>query len=87
MAKVEIYTWEFCPFCNRAKALLKEKNVDFLEYPIDGDNEARIKMSTRSNGRSTVPQIFINEKGIGGCNELYALEEAGELDLLLSQIP
>ena len=78
--KVEIYTWRFCPFCLRAKALLNQKGVQFTEYSIDGDNEARRKMSERAGGRSTLPQIFINGKGIGGCDELYELERNNELN-------
>ena len=80
---VEIYTWRFCPFCLRAKALLNEKGVQFTEYSIDGDNDARIKMSERAGGRTTVPQIFINGESIGGCDELYALERNNELNELL----
>ena len=87
MAKVEIYTWQFCPFCIRAKALLKEKKVKFLEYKIDGDDSARSQMSERANGRTTVPQIFINNEGIGGCNELYELEKSNELNTLLQLTP
>ena len=83
MAKVEIYTWRSCPFCLRAKALMKRKGIDYLEYPIDGDQSARAAMSERANGRSTLPQIFINGKGIGGCDELHELEQRNELDELL----
>tara|TARA_Y100001968_G_C19081116_1_gene583041 strand:+ start:230 stop:487 length:258 start_codon:yes stop_codon:yes gene_type:complete len=83
MAKVEIYTWRFCPFCIRAKALLKKKEVDFIEYEIDGDDQARNSMIDRADGRRTVPQIFINDKGIGGCDELYTLEQNEQLDALL----
>ncbi len=85
MAKVEIYTWQHCPFCIRAKELLCRKGIKFQEYPIDGNQEAREKMSTRANGRTTVPQIFINNQGIGGCEELYALEGNNELDLLINK--
>ena len=80
---VEIYTWRFSPFCLRAKALLNEKEVQFTEYSIDGDNDARIKMSERAGGRRTVPQIFINGESIGGCDELYELEKNNELNELL----
>ncbi|MGH2413306.1 MAG: glutaredoxin 3, partial [Microcystaceae cyanobacterium] len=73
-AKVEIYTWSFCPFCIRAKALLNKKEVEFTEYSIDGDNEARTKMAKRANGRRSVPQIFVDDRHIGGCDDLYALE-------------
>ncbi|WP_320663389.1 glutaredoxin 3 [Prochlorococcus sp. MIT 1223] len=86
MAKVEIYTWRFCPFCIRAKELLKKKKVDYIEYAIDGDNEARSVMSARANGRTTVPQIFINNNGIGGCDELYQLEQNEDLDQLLASL-
>ena len=80
---VEIYTWRFCPFCLRAKALLNEKGVQFTEYSIDGDNNAREKMSERAGGLRTVPQIFINGKSIGGCDELYELERNNALNKLL----
>tara|TARA_Y100001933_G_scaffold161357_1_gene159512 strand:+ start:847 stop:1101 length:255 start_codon:yes stop_codon:yes gene_type:complete len=83
MSKVEIYTWQTCPFCIRAKALLKKKNINFIEYKIDGDNNAREKMSIRANGRRSLPQIFINDKGIGGCDDLYELEESNKLDSLI----
>lgn len=82
-AKVEIYTWSRCPFCIRAKALLKEKGVDFAEYCIDGDESARGKMAQRAHGRRSLPQIFINEQHVGGCDDLYALDAQGKLDPLL----
>ncbi|MCP9888047.1 glutaredoxin 3 [Cyanobium sp. ATX 6A2] len=82
-AKVEIYTWRFCPFCIRAKALLDRKGVAYSEYAIDGDRGARAAMSERADGRSTLPQIFIDNAGIGGCDELHALERSGRLDALL----
>ncbi len=85
MAKVEIYTWKYCPFCIRAKSLLNQKNISFQEYPIDGDEAARQLMSKKADGRSTVPQIFINGKGIGGCDELYALEANNQLDVLIKE--
>ena len=85
MAKVEIYTWQYCPFCIRAKALLDQKGINFQEYSIDGDQEARSIMVDRANGRKTVPQIFINDEGIGGCEELYALESTNQLDKLIKQ--
>lgn len=84
MAKVEIYTWRFCPFCIRAKALLNKKGVFFKEYSIDGDQEARESMRQRANGRNTLPQIFINDSGIGGCDELHELDKANKLDALLA---
>jgi glutaredoxin 3 len=83
-ANVEIYTWSTCPFCLRAKSLLKDKGVDFTEYCIDGDEAARTKMSKRAHGRRSLPQIFINEQHIGGCDDLYGLERKGNLDPLLA---
>ncbi|AVQ73844.1 glutaredoxin 3 [Microcystis aeruginosa PCC 9806] len=82
-ANVEIYTWSSCPFCIRAKALLKKKGVEFTEYCIDGDEGARAKMSDRANGRTSVPQIFINDQHIGGCDDIYALDRSGGLAPLL----
>lgn len=80
---VEVYTWSRCPFCLRAKALLNEKGVEFTEYVIDGDEVARSQMAKRAHGRRSVPQIFINEQHIGGCDDLYELEFQGKLDSLL----
>jgi len=82
-AKVEIYTWAWCPFCIRAKALLAQKQVELIEYGIDGDEAARSQMAERANGRRSLPQIFINEQHIGGCDDLYDLEYQGKLDPLL----
>lgn len=84
MANVEIYTWSTCPYCIKAKALLDAKDVDYKEYKLDGDEPGRTKMSERANGRRSVPQIFIDDKHIGGCDDLHALEEKGELDKLLA---
>jgi glutaredoxin 3 len=83
MPTVEVYTWSTCPFCIRAKALLNQKGVDFTEYCIDGDEVARDAMAQRANGRRSVPQIFIDNQSIGGCDNLYALNSSGELDALL----
>ncbi|NEQ76040.1 MAG: glutaredoxin 3 [Okeania sp. SIO2C9] len=80
---VEIYTWSSCPFCIRAKALLDKKQVNYQEYAIDGDDVEREKMAVRANGRRSLPQIFINDQHIGGCDELYGLEAEGKLDQLL----
>jgi glutaredoxin 3 len=82
-ANIEIYTWSRCPFCIRAKALLKEKGVEFTEYCIDGDEAARDQMAARASGRRSVPQIFINDKHIGGCDDIHALDAAGKLDAML----
>ncbi|MBP0009976.1 MULTISPECIES: glutaredoxin 3 [unclassified Roseofilum] len=84
-ANVEIYTWQTCPFCIRAKLLLWWKGVSYTEYKIDGDQVARSQMAERAQGRRSVPQIFINNRHIGGCDELYALDEQGELNPLLTQ--
>ncbi|MBD2691760.1 glutaredoxin 3 [Anabaena catenula] len=83
-AKVEIYTWATCPFCIGAKSLLKNKEVDFIEYSIDGDENARDKMAQRANGRRSLPQIFINDNHIGGCDDIHALDRQGKLDELLA---
>jgi glutaredoxin 3 len=83
-AKVEIYTWRFCPFCIRAKGLLDRKGVIYNEYMIDGDETARQAMSRRADGRTTLPQIFINNRGVGGCDDLMELDQRGLLDRLLA---
>ncbi|MDQ0349879.1 glutaredoxin 3 [Ancylobacter vacuolatus] len=84
MAKIEIYTTSTCPYCHAAKKLLGRKGVDFSEVNVTGDPVARSSMSSRANGRTSVPQIFIDGRHVGGCDDLYALEEAGELDALLA---
>lgn len=84
-SNVEIYTWSMCPFCIRAKQLLKQKGVEFTEYCIDGDNQAREEMAVRANGQRSLPQIFINDQHIGGCNDIYELDAQGKLDQLLSE--
>ena len=84
MKKVEIYTWQYCPFCIRAKSLLNKKNIDFIEYKIDGDESAREEMSKRANGKRSLPQIFIDNSSIGGCDDLYSLDEENKLDSLLA---
>ncbi|MCG8361911.1 MAG: glutaredoxin 3 [Pseudanabaenales cyanobacterium] len=81
--KVEIYTWSSCPFCIQAKILLDQKGVKYAEYAIDGDEAARAKMAQRANGRRSLPQIFINNNPIGGCDDLYALDAQSKLDPLL----
>ena len=83
MSKIEIYTWQYCPFCIKAKNLLNKKNIQFTEYKIDGDEAAREEMSIRASGRRSLPQIFINDEGIGGCDDLYELEKENKLDNLL----
>lgn len=83
MANVEIYTWKTCPFCIKAKSLLDIKNVKYNEHMIQGNEDARAKMVTRTGGPKSVPQIFIDDKHIGGCDDLHALENEGKLDKLL----
>lgn len=84
MAKIEIYTTPFCPYCHRAKALLSQKGVEFEEYDAPHGSQARRDAIERSGGRTTVPQIFINGQAIGGSDDLAALERAGKLDALLT---
>jgi glutaredoxin 3 len=83
--KIEIYTTMFCPFCYRAKALLNSKGVEFTEYDVGGSSDARAKMRERAAGRHTVPQIFIDDVGIGGSDDLAALDRQGKLDEMLGQ--
>ena len=83
MAQVEIYTKVFCGFCSRAKALLKSKGVAFEERDISWGGPDRATMIQRANGRTTVPQIFIDGRHIGGCDDLFALDAQGGLDPLL----
>jgi glutaredoxin 3 len=84
MAKVEIYTKFMCPYCTRAKSLLKDKGVTAEEYDITMGGPKRAEMLERANGRTTVPQIFIDGRHIGGSDDLAALDRAGGLDPLLS---
>lgn len=83
MANVEIYTKGLCPYCADAKALLRSKGVEFTEYDISMGGPRRIEMLDRAPGRTTVPQIFIDDRHIGGCDDLYALDRRGGLDPLL----
>ncbi|SNT72919.1 glutaredoxin 3 [Paracoccus seriniphilus] len=80
---VQIYTTRTCPFCIRAKALLREKGVTFDEVDVGAQPHLRAEMTQRANGGRTVPQIFVGETHVGGCDELFALERAGKLDPLL----
>ncbi len=82
-AKVEMYTKNVCPYCVKAKELLKMKNIHVVEHNIETDPSKRAELLKRVPGVKTVPQIFINDKLIGGCDNLYALEEKNELDILL----
>ena len=81
---ITIYTKSTCGYCHAAKELLRKKNASFDEISVDGDSAAQQKMSERAGGRWTVPQIFIGEQHVGGCDDLYALERAGKLDPLLA---
>ncbi|GAB5381230.1 MAG: glutaredoxin 3 [Aliiglaciecola sp.] len=83
MSKVEIFTKGYCPYCQRAKALLEQKGVEYIEFPIDKQPELRDTMIERANGGYTVPQIFINQQHIGGCDDMFALESQNKLDKLL----
>jgi glutaredoxin 3 len=83
MTDVIIYTKTHCPFCIKAKHLLTEKNTPFKEIQIDVHPEFREEMLLKSNGRTTVPQIFINGQHLGGCDDLYALDAQGRLNDLL----
>lgn len=83
MNKITIYTKMFCPYCSGAKSLLKEKGQAFDEIDIGRNSDQRAAMIARAKGGHTVPQIFIGEQHVGGCDELYALERAGKLDALL----
>ena len=84
MSKITIYTTPICPYCVRAKALLKKKGAAFDEIDVFMDHDARMEMEAKA-GRRTVPQIFIGETHVGGCDDLYALEREGRLDPLLAK--
>ena len=82
MSDVIVYSSDYCPYCSRAKHLLASKGVAFEEIKVDGKPQLRAEM-TQKAGRTSVPQIWIGAKHIGGCDDLYALERAGKLDALL----
>ena len=84
MASIEIYTTPYCPYCIAAKELLRRKGADFTEIDVARNGELRTRMVERAGGRMTVPQIFIGPTHVGGCDDLYALDEAGGLDPLLN---
>ena len=83
MAKIEMYTSTICPYCVRAKSLLKNKGVDVIEYNIQTNPDKVPEMLKRANGHRSVPQIFIDGRHVGGCDDLYELDSKGELDPLL----
>ncbi|MBV8118397.1 MAG: glutaredoxin 3 [Alphaproteobacteria bacterium] len=80
MAEIEMYTTMFCPYCSRARAVLRGKGAAFVDIDIAEDPERRAEMIERAGGRTTVPQIFIDGEHIGGCDDLIALDRAGKLD-------
>ena len=85
MASVIIYTRQFCGYCARAKALLSDKGVDYVEHDATGSPDLRAEMIAKSNGGATFPQIFIDDTHVGGCDDLFALDRAGKLDPMLAQ--
>lgn len=84
MPQVEMYTTKYCPYCLSAKALLTRKGIPFTEIDVSGDADLREKMVQRAKGRMTVPQIFIGAQHVGGYDELYALDQAQQLDAMLA---
>ncbi|MBR9761970.1 MAG: glutaredoxin 3 [Rhodobacteraceae bacterium] len=84
MPAIEIYTRPTCGFCHAAKRLLRDKGVTFTDIDINVEPARRAEMIQRANGGSTVPQIFVGDVHVGGCDDLYALENAGKLDALLA---
>ncbi len=84
MAKVEIYTSQLCGFCHAAKRLLNSKGIEFEETDVGRNPDEKATMIQRANGGRTVPQIFIDGKHVGGCDDLYALEQSGKLDPMLA---
>jgi glutaredoxin 3 len=86
MQRVRIYTTPICPYCTRAKALLKKKGAVVEEVDVFMNCDARAEMEAKARGRKTVPQIFVGETHVGGCDDLYALESQGKLDPLLAGV-
>ena len=85
MSTIEIYSKVPCPYCERAKLLLKRKGLEFVEYRIDQDPDRFSDLMTRAPGQRSMPQIFIHDQHIGGCDDLYALDSAGKLESLLAK--
>ncbi len=83
MTKIEIYTTNVCPYCVKAKNLLQQKGVDYIEYNLNEKPELMAEMQERANGARTVPQIFIDNNHIGGCDDIYAMQTEGKLDSML----
>jgi glutaredoxin 3 len=86
MSRITIYTTIFCPYCQMAKQLLERKGVTYEEIDVTGKPDVRAEMAKKAGGRSTVPQIWIGEHHVGGCDDLYELDRKGELDKLLSTV-
>lgn len=84
MPEITIYTTQVCPYCIRAKQLLQKKGQKYTEVDVSVDDTLREAMTKKAGGKRTVPQIFIGEKHVGGCDDLYALDQKGELDKLLA---
>ncbi len=84
MAKVEIYTKDWCGYCARAKRLLAEIGAEVVDYPVDMGGEKKAEMIQRAGGRTTVPQVFIDGQHIGGCDDLFSLERSGKLAAMLA---
>jgi glutaredoxin 3 len=85
MNRIEIYTTRYCPYCMAAKRLLSRKGIVFTEINVSKDAKGRSEMAARANGRMTVPQIFIGSIHVGGCDDLYVLDQTGKLDVLLGR--
>ena len=85
MSQIEIYTTPYCPYCQWAKELLVRKGAPYKEIDVSADRALRSQMTARANGRTSVPQIFIGDRHVGGCDDLYALDDAGGLDPLLAE--
>lgn len=85
MKQIDIYTTPYCPYCIAAKELLNRKGAAFNEIDVSRDRDLRTQMTTRANGGYTVPQIFIGETHVGGCDDLHALDSEGKLDPLLNE--
>ena len=83
--RFDVYVTTFCPYCVRAKSLLKKKGLAYQEIDVTGDEEKRAWLVQASGGRRTVPQIFLDGKPLGGSDELHALDRSGELDRMLGQ--
>ncbi len=79
MPFIEIYSGDYCPYCQRAKALLRERGLSFTEYNVQREPQRRLEMEKRAPGARTIPQIFIDQRHVGGCDDLFALDRSGEL--------